>query len=191
MKQELRYSLMAVFIAMSGSLGSSIAMAGDDRHDSHGSGNQATGLVKEVRDATRRFLDVTIATGEGYGPFLGCVSGPNVGAMGIHFVNGPLVEDGLLDAGQPEVLVYEPGKNGRLRFVAVEYLIIAEAWHADPAHTAAPVLSGQVFNYVDSPNRYGLPAFYELHVWAWKNNPLGTFADWNSKVSCKDYAPEL
>lgn len=191
MKIELRYSLMAVFIAMSGYLGSSAAMAGDDRHDSHGSGNQTTGLVKEVRDATRRFLDVAIATGEGYGAFLGCVSGPNVGAMGIHFVNGPLVEDALLDASQPEVLVYEPGKNGQLRFVAVEYLVIAEAWDADPAHTAAPVLSGQVFNYVDSPNRYGLPAFYELHVWAWKNNPLGTFADWNSKVSCKDYAPAL
>ncbi|HEX9707342.1 MAG TPA: hypothetical protein VGA24_06845 [Steroidobacteraceae bacterium] len=27
-------------------------------------------------------------------------------------------------------------------------------------------------------------AFYEIHVWAWRNNPDGTFADWNPRVSC-------
>jgi hypothetical protein len=31
---------------------------------------------------------------------------------------------------------------------------------------AAPVLEGQVLQFIDSPNRYGLPPFYELHVWA-------------------------
>jgi hypothetical protein len=46
---------------------------------------------------------------------------------------------------------------------------------------------GQVFHYTASPNRYGIPAFYALHVWAWKENPNGTFADWNPKVSCRDY----
>jgi hypothetical protein len=34
--------------------------------------------------------------------------------MGVHFVNGGLVGDHLLDAAQPEILVYEPLKNGRL-----------------------------------------------------------------------------
>jgi hypothetical protein len=24
-------------------------------------------------------------------------------------------------------------------------------------------------------NRYGLPAFYELHAWLWKDNPIGLF----------------
>jgi hypothetical protein len=159
----------------------------DDGHGSHG-GGQPTGLVKEVRDATARFRDVSLAMAEGYGAFLGCVSGAEVGAMGIHFVNGPLVEDGLLDAATPEILVYEPQKNGRLHLVAVEYVVIAEAWDVD--HTAAPVLSGQVFNYVGSPNRYGLPPFYELHVWGWRDNPLGAFVDWNPKVTCKDYDPQ-
>jgi hypothetical protein len=32
-----------------------------------------------------------------------------------------------------------------------------------------------------------IPAFYELHVWAWKNNPSGMFTDWNPNVSCEDY----
>ena len=31
----------------------------------------------------------------------------------------------------------------------------------------------------------GLPAFYELHVWAWRDNPKGVFADWNTRVSCE------
>ena len=39
-------------------------------------------------------------------------------------------------------------------------------------------------NYVSEPNRYGLPAFYELHVWAWERNPSGNFADWNTLVTC-------
>jgi len=47
-----------------------------------------------------------------------------------------------------------------------------------------PVLNGQTFQFVDFPNRFGIPAFYELHVWAWQDNPKGTFADWNTLVSC-------
>ena len=40
-------------------------------------------------------------------------------------------------------------------------------------------------NYIDYPNRYGLPGpFFELHVWAWRNSPLGPFVDWNDHVSC-------
>jgi hypothetical protein len=37
-------------------------------------------------------------------------------------------------------------------------------------------------------NRFGLPAFYTLHVWAWKNNPNGTFTNWNPTVSCDAFA---
>jgi hypothetical protein len=40
-----------------------------------------------------------------------------------------------------------------------------------------------LFNFNTSPNRYGLGPFYELHVWAWKDNPAGTFADMNNTVS--------
>jgi hypothetical protein len=83
--------------------------------------------------------------------------------------------------------MYE-ARNGQLRFVGVEYVVIAEAWHAN--HDAPPVLMGQLFHYVGSPNRYGIPPFYELHVWAWKSNANGTFTDWNPRVSCADYTTE-
>jgi hypothetical protein len=66
--------------------------------------------------------------------------------------------------------------------------VIASEWHA--SHPEPPVLMGQHFHYVGSPNRYGLPAFYELHVWAWKDNPNGMFTDFNPRVSCEEYTGE-
>src|SRR5262245_37126112 len=78
-------------------------------------------LVQIVRDATRQFADVNAATAAGYGPFLGCVSGPDHGAMGIHYVNLSLYGDGQIDGMHPEALIYEP--KGDLRhLVGVEFL---------------------------------------------------------------------
>jgi hypothetical protein len=145
----------------------------------------ATTLVQAVRQATEQYKSVEAAEAAGYGLFHGCVSGPQEGAMGVHLVNGDLVGDGALDPAQPEALLYE-ARDGRMQLVGVEYVVIAEAWHA--TNEAPPVLLGQLFNYVGSPNRYGIPAFYELHVWAWKNNPSGIFADFNPKVSCENYS---
>jgi hypothetical protein len=93
----------------------------------------------------------------------------------------------MLDAARPEALVYEPGEGRRLELVAVEYLVLAEQWHETNEHP--PVLQGQHFHYVPAPNRAGLPPYYELHVWAWKHNPNGTFVDWNPRVSCDAYSP--
>lgn len=147
----------------------------------------ATGLVRTVLQSTERFHDPAVARAEGYQPAPSCVSGPEQGAMGVHYANEALVGDGVLDATQPEVLVYEPGPNGRRRLVAVEYLVLAEAW--DASNPQPPVLEGQLFHYIGAPNRLGLPALYELHVWAWKKNRRGVFADWNPNVSCEDFVP--
>lgn len=148
---------------------------------------QASTLVEAVRQATEGFQDVEDAQAAGYGLFHGCVSSPEEGAMGIHYVNGDLVGDGALDATQPEAIIYEM-QNRQMRLLGVEYVVIAEAWHA--TNEAPPVLMGQLFNYVSSPNRYGIPAFYELHVWAWERNPNGMFADYNPNASCEEYTGE-
>jgi hypothetical protein len=142
-----------------------------------------TDLQEAVRNATRRFADVGAAVAAGYAPFLGCVNGPDHGAMGIHYVNGDYVGDGQIDVEKPEALLYEM-RDGQLQLLGVEYLVTVDAWHAhNPAH--APALFGQVFNFSGSPNRFGLPPFYELHVWAWRQNPDGAYVDWNREVSCE------
>jgi hypothetical protein len=160
-------------------IATALPAAADDR--------RATGLVRAVREATAEFRDPTAAVVAGYASLGSCVSGPEEGAMGVHFANGPLVGDGMLDASRPELLIYEQ-RGRQFRLLGVEYLVIATDWHA--SNMAPPVLMGQHFQYVASPNRYGLPAFYELHVWAWKNNPLGMFVDWNPTVSCEEYTAE-
>jgi len=146
-----------------------------------------TGLVREVRAATERFKDVAQAMAAGYAPSHGCVSGPQEGAMGLHLVDNELVGDGTLDAAHPEALLYEM-RNGQLRLLGVEFIVPAATWHAHSE--LPPVLAGQLFHLTDAPNRYGNPAFYELHVWAWKDNPHGTFVDWNPEVSCEEFTQE-
>ena len=139
-------------------------------------------LVGIVRDATRQFQDVNVAVSAKYQPLFGCVTGPDHGAMGIHYINLALFGDGEIDGTKPEALIYEPSPDG-LRLVGVEYLVDAATWLS--RHSAPPALEGQAFQFVSSPNRFGLPAFFELHVWAWRNNPAGAFVDWNNRVTCE------
>jgi hypothetical protein len=142
---------------------------------------EARALVDAVRDATERFKDIRVAKSEGYGLMFGCVSGSDVGAMGLHYVNGSLLDD-VIDVEHPEIVLYEPLPNGQVSITGVDYLVYADAWNAK--HKDPPQLMGQLFHYFESPNRFGLPAFYTLHVWAWKDNPSGTFTNWNPTVSC-------
>ena len=149
----------------------------------HSSRIKPSPLVDKVRAATRRYRNIDVAIAEGWVPATPCVSGPNSGAMGIHYILPDRVGDAVLSADLPEALIYEPLYDGRLRLVGVEFIVIAEAWNtANP--DAQPSLEGHLLNLVGEPNRYRLPAFYELHVWAWERNPDGNFADWNSQVTC-------
>lgn len=145
-------------------------------------------LLKVVRDSTARFKDVAVAEAEGYSLLFGCVSGPDAGAMGMHFVNLSLVGSGVLDATRPQIVIYEPMPDGHLQLIGADFLVIASDW--DKAHPGqgAPQLLGQLFHYFESPNRFGLPAFYTLHVWAWKDNPNGAFVNWHPNVSCQSFA---
>ena len=140
-----------------------------------------------VRAATAGFHDVDAAIAAQYGELtdaagIACIDNP-AGGMGIHYVNGTQVGDPAENAATPELLVYEPQPSGRLRLVAVEYVVLKEAWEG-AGNTEPPSLFGQEFELVPAGNRYGLPDFYELHAWIWKHNPAGMFEDWNPDVSC-------
>jgi hypothetical protein len=104
-----------------------------------------------------------------------CMTDPGgAGGMGFHYGNVALI-DGAVRVDQPELLLYEPEQNGRLRLVAVEY-IIPYTQHGRGA--TPPVLFGQQFKQNDTFQLWG------LHVWIWKENPSGLFASWNPRVSC-------
>ena len=113
---------------------------------------------------------------------IACIDQPGEGGMGVHYVRGDLVGDAEVNAATPEALVYEPRRHGRPRLVAAEYVVFQAAWDAE--HAQKPRLFGQDFEPVGADNRYGLPPFYELHVWLWKFNPSGFFNDWNPRVHC-------
>jgi hypothetical protein len=136
-------------------------------------------LVEKVRGQAERLRDVRTAVTEGY-TAIPCASDLEGGSMGIHFVNPAYLADGVLDPARPEAVMYEPQRDGTLELVGVEYITFK-----GPAN-----LDGQLLNFVTAPNRYGLDPYYELHVWAWRDNPRGPFADMNPDVSCVWASPQ-
>ncbi|MGC1294978.1 MAG: hypothetical protein WA869_08045 [Alloacidobacterium sp.] len=151
--------------------------------------SRASALIKIVRESTERYKDVSAAEADGYALQFGCVSGPDSGAMGLHFVNGALVNAGVIDATRPQIVIYEPTSNGGLKLIGADYLVLADAW--DKKNQGPPELMGQLFHYFEAPNRFGLPAFYTLHVWAWKDNPNGAFVNWHPNVSCEQFGGQV
>lgn len=154
-------------------------------HSNHNDRRKTNELVKIVRQVTAKYRDVEVAESDDYHPMFGCVSGDSSGAMGLHYVNLGLYMDGKIDAYQPEIVIYEPTASGRPRLIGADYIVDAATWNA--THSQAPELHGQIFHYYPAPNRYGLNAFYTLHVWAWKDNPTGTFTNWHQNVSCDSH----
>ena len=152
----------------------------------HDQRSNANALVKIVRESTERFKNVSVAEAVGYALQFGCVSGPDAGAMGLHYINGALVSSGVLDATRPQIVIYEPTPSGGLRLIGADYLVLADAWNKK--YSGPPQLMGQLFHLFESPNRFGLPAFYTLHVWVWKDNPKGAFVNWHPNVSCDSFA---
>lgn len=159
-----------------------------------GSAAAATGnvAVSVVKQETSKFADLTVAKQAGYEVLkdrkgISCIAmdpmpGMAMGAMGVHYASPGLVGDGELDLHTPEALVYRPAAGGTLRLAALEYVVIKQAW--DAKHNGAPVMFGHRFNTTPAGNRFGLPAFYSLHVWLFQRNPSGEFAMWNPLVRC-------
>ena len=159
------------------------------------SGNPALArLLAQIRDTTVAFHDVEVARAAGYRPSQAGCEAATVGAMGIHYGHGGLLgivpgvrpttgNNSVIDPLRPEILLYEPQPDGRLRFVGIEYVVYRAAW--DAAHPGQlPTLLGIPFDQKFGPEAHGHADHYELHVWLWRHNPLGMFAPWNPKVSC-------
>lgn len=131
--------------------------------------------VDRIRLATAGFRDLGKAVTAGYPRDVSvCVDNPPAGAMGYHHIHPGLMDD-VIEVERPEILVYERGQDGAYELVGVEYAVPFDAWTgAEP-----PVALGQELKPAT-----GLQLWY-LHVWVWRPNPSGLFADWNPEVECR------
>ncbi len=168
--------------------------------------------LDEVRQATERFRDVAVAVAEGYvrDPMNLCDTADMMGrpaaqgAMGIHFfrpdllgitappsprVNGTGTHT---DFRKPSILIYEPQTDGSLRLVAVENLVFAAAWRA-AGHTEPPSFHGVTWDsMIDDPmttvdEAHMFEPHFDRHVWIYRENPTGVFAQFNPAVSCANH----
>jgi hypothetical protein len=165
--------------------------------------------LEEVRAATERFRDVRIALAEGYvrDPMNLCDTAPmmgqpvELGAMGIHFFRPDLLGIGAppnprvdgngthTDFRKPAILIYEPRADGSLQLVAVENLVFQKSWHA-AGNEKPPSFHGVEYDTMqDDPTTevdeaHMFEPHYDRHVWLYRDNPNGMFAQFNPKVSC-------
>jgi hypothetical protein len=126
-----------------------------------------------LRRATARYHSLKAATDDGFVFLHGCETRPDEGPVGMVYVH-PGRLDAVIDPALPEALVYEPGRNGRARLVGVELAVPYAAWtNAQP-----PQFLGASFQPEDEFGVWG------LHVWLWRQNPEGLFAESNPRVAC-------
>jgi hypothetical protein len=130
-----------------------------------------------LRRVTAAFHNFKTASAAGWSAQITpCMTDPGgAGGMGFHYGNPALI-DGTARVEEPELLLYEPEQNGRLRLVAVEYII---PYTAHSRSDTPPELFGQKFKQNDTFQLWG------LHAWVWNENPSGIFADWNPRVTCE------
>lgn len=133
--------------------------------------------LETLRQATASFRTFNTAITAGWSTKItSCMSDQSLGGMGFHYGNTAYI-DGTLHVDKPQLLLYEPQADGSEELVAVEYIV---PYTAHARNEAPPELFGQKFKQNDTFQLWG------LHVWAWKTNPSGIYADWNPHVNCNN-----
>ena len=131
--------------------------------------------VQTLREATNKYHDLAAAEAAGYPTAMPkCIADSTMGGMGHHMIDRKLFDE-KLEIERPEMLLYAPAGEGKIELVAVEYVV---PFRAVAATEKAPRLFGQEFKPYPQFN------YWALHVWAWRRNSAGLFADWNPAVKC-------
>ena len=134
---------------------------------------EARQQLAALRAATAPYHDIEAAKAVGFAQITDCMGDSAKGGMGVHYGLASRF-DGTARYDAPEILVYEPEKNGTLRLVAIEFAVPFDTWTSENA----PELFGQKFH---KNFTFGL---WVLHAWIWKDNPSGLFMDYNPKATC-------
>ncbi len=133
--------------------------------------------ISSLRAATNRFQQLDSAVAAGYPREVReCLVHEHHGAMGYHHVNrAHLARD--IEVAKPQILLYERMPDSSYKLNAVEYIIPYGFW---PRDSVAPMLMGRALHQEDNLK------FWYLHVWAWRENPNGVFANFHPDVKCKE-----
>ena len=170
---------------------------------------EPTPSLEAIRAATEKYRDVNVAIADGYVlPMDLCDTADMMGrpasegAMGIHYARMDLLgvtsppnprvkgTGTHTDFLEPSILIYEPQADGSLELVAIENLVFIEAWEA-AGHQERPTFGDQEYNLMaDDPTTeideaHGFEPHYDLHMWLYRENPKGMFAQFNPSVSCQ------
>ena len=166
--------------------------------------------LAEVRTATEKYQDVKVALAEGYvrDPADMCETADmmgrpaSAGAMGVHYFRPDLLgitappnprvngNGTYTDFRAPSILIYEPQADGSMQLVAVENLVFQASWAA-AGHASPPTFHGVVYDTMqDDPatatdEAHNFEPHYDRHVWLYRDNPRGMFAQYNPKATCK------
>ena len=173
-------------------------------------GGDGERVLADIRRATERYRDIEVALAEGYitDPAKTCETAEKIsypkelGAMGVHYFRPDLLGitatspriDGAglhVDYMRPSILIYEPQADGSMELVAIENLVFEKAWLA--ANAEGPRFLGVPFDRMaDDPateadEGHHFEPHFDLHVWLYRDNPNGMFAQFNPAVTC-DFA---
>lgn len=160
-----RVVIAAVFL--SGSIGAA-ASASSDRDEA---------ALEVVRQLTKEYHDVTVAEADGF-----VQTDPCIPAMGLHYVNTARWDE-RLEPGRPEVVLYAPTIDGGRTLVGAEWVVTDDDQNLATDHDR-PHLFGHDFQGPMPGHAPGQPIHYDLHAYAWVDNPLGGFFVYNPAVRC-------
>lgn len=166
-------ALMIAFLTLSAMSTVSAHPHHDDKDDDKFSVREELMISKK---AMKKYRDIDVALDEG---FTGLMPGACVPKMGIHLIKPNRVDDAKLSITRPEILVYEPMKDGSYKLVAAEWYVPAEETNKTP-YLFKQKFQGPMANHDGSPGKH-----YDLHAWLFKKNPDGMFEPENERVSCK------
>ncbi len=131
--------------------------------------------IAKLRNVTAQYKDVDVAIADGFVLLHECEVRPGEGAVGILYVHMDRFLDGVLDADAPDGLLYAPNGDGKPALVGVEVALPTSMW-TEP----------------EPPEFLGVPLQEEaefgawgLHIWVWRDNPDGMFAQAHPDVVCE------
>ena len=130
-----------------------------------------------LRTKFQPLQDSAQAATMGYTPLTPCWYHRDNGGQGAHYARQELI-DSTLVMMDPEIVMYEPQQGGGQQLIGIEYIVPFEQWKAA---TPPTVLGEQL-------HRNEALGLWVLHVWLFRENPSGIFADWNPNVTCANAA---